>query len=79
MKGSKMKENPVTREAIDPAKPLERRITPRNKTQKKSSVDRVNFSPEQIQAQASTKSTVLLQMLEREETTYYSRHWGINE
>jgi len=47
--------------------------------QKKPPADPVDFSPEKIQDQASSKSTVLIQMLQREETTYYSRHWGINE
>ena len=75
-----MKENPVVDGVTDPAKPLPRGTTPPSKPQKKkSSPDSLSFAPERIQAQASAKSTVLIQILEREETTYYSRHWGINE
>jgi len=74
-----MKENPVIDGVTDPAKSMQRGTTPRGKAQKKPPVDPVDFSPEKIQDQASTKSTVLIKMLEREETTYYSRHWGINE
>jgi len=70
-----MKENPVVDGIIDPAK---RGTTSRTEVEK-TPVDPVDFSPEKIQAQASSKSTVLIQMLERDETTYYSRHWGINE
>jgi hypothetical protein len=58
---------------------MQRSTIPRGKAQKKPSVEPADFSPEKIQAQASSKSTVLIKMLEREETTYYSRHWGINE
>jgi hypothetical protein len=74
-----MKENPVVDGASDPTKTIQRGTTPRGKVQKKASVETADFSPEKIQAQASSKSTVLIKMLEREETTYYSRHWGINE
>jgi hypothetical protein len=74
-----MKENPSVGGVTNPAKPIERSTTPRIKTQKKPPVDATSFSPERIKDQASTKSKVLIQMLEREEKTYYSRHWGINE
>ena len=74
-----MKENPVGNAVSNPAKPISRGTTPRGKVQKKPPADPVDFSPEKIQDQASSKSTVLIQMLQREETTYYSRHWGINE
>jgi len=74
-----MKENPAVDGATDPVKSIQRGTTPRGKVQKKPPVDSSDFSPEKIQHQASSKSTVLIQMLEREETTYYSRHWGINE
>jgi hypothetical protein len=73
-----MKENPVDG-VIDPAKDKQRGTTPRGKVRKKPAGDPVDFSPEKIKDQASSKSTVLIQMLEREDTTYYSRHWGINE
>ena len=77
---AKMKENPVVDGVTDPAKPIPRGTTPPSKPQKKkSSPDSLRFAPERIQDQASAKSTVLIQILKREETTYYSRHWGINE
>jgi hypothetical protein len=74
-----MKENPVVDGANDSTKPTQRGTSPRGKAQRRPSVEVADFSPEKIQAQASNKSTVLIKMLEREETTYYSRHWGINE
>jgi hypothetical protein len=74
-----MKENAAVDGVADPAKPTPRSTTPRSKAPRKSPVAPVDFSPERIQDQASTKSTVLIKMLEREEATYYSRHWGINE
>ena len=74
-----MKENPVVDGGNNPVKSIQRGTTPRGKMQNNPPVDSADFSPEKIQDQASTKSTVLIQMLEREQTTYYSRHWGINE
>jgi len=75
-----MKENPVASSSADSAKAIQKgRASDVIKTRRKTSPDSVNFSPQRLQDQASTKSTVLIKMLEREEKTYYSRHWGINE
>ena len=68
-----MKENSLTSRVV------QRNTTPHIKTPQEAPKDSENFSPERIQDQVSTKSAVLIKILEREETTYYSRHWGINE
>jgi hypothetical protein len=73
-----MKTNSLIAKATDPAGPAQR-ITPWDKAEDKLRVDSLNLSPERITNQASTKTKVMTEILKHEETTYYSRHWGINE
>jgi len=73
-----MKTNSSIAKATDPAKPIQR-ITPWDKAEDKLQVDSIHLSQEGITNRASTTTKVLTEILKREETTYYSRHWGINE
>jgi hypothetical protein len=73
-----MKTNASIARATDPAQQTQR-ITAQEKAADKSRVDSITFSPEGITNRAFTTTTVLTEILEREEKTYHSRHWGINE
>ena len=54
-----------------------RRSTPGEDVKKTD--DSVSLSPEHIRDQTSTKTELLNEMLERDNRSYYQRHWGINE
>ena len=73
-----MKTNPSIAKTPDPAKPSQR-ITPQQSAEDKLRVDSITLSPEGITKRAATTTKVLTGILERQEKTYYSRHWGINE
>jgi hypothetical protein len=73
-----MKTNASIAKATDPAQPIQR-ITAQENAEDKLRVDSIIFSPEGITNRASTTTKVLTEIVERQEKTYYSRHWGINE
>jgi hypothetical protein len=54
-----------------------RRSSPREDTKKPD--DSISLSPERIRDGTSAKTELLNEMLERENRSYYLRHWGINE
>jgi hypothetical protein len=73
-----MKANVLIAKPTNPAKPFHR-ITPWDKAGDKLRVACLNLSLEGVTNRASTTTKVLTEILERQETTCYSRHWGINE
>jgi hypothetical protein len=52
---------------------------PSAEEENKQKAEALSLSPERIEDGATTTTQVLNEILEREETNYYSRHWGINE
>ena len=73
-----MKTNASIAKATEPAQPIQR-ITAQENAEDKLRVDSLTLSPEGITNRASTTTKVLTEILEHQEGTYYSSHWGINE
>ena len=67
-----MKKAPPATRATDSAESVP--VKPR-----KTTVERLDLSPERIAKGASTQTEVLTQILERQQQNYHFRHWGINE
>jgi hypothetical protein len=70
-----MKKNPSVAKAIDPAKPVH--ATPGDEAE--DDLESLNLSPDSLADRASTTTSVLSEILERDERSYTYRYWGINE
>jgi hypothetical protein len=67
-----MKTNASIAKSTDPAQPIQG-------ISAQESGESITLSAEEITDRASTTTRVLTEIPERQEGTYYSRHWGINE
>jgi len=71
-----MKTNPSIAKATTSAKPVVP-ITPEYEAE--DALESLDLSPDRISDRASTTTTVLSEILERDEASYSYRYWGINE
>jgi hypothetical protein len=75
MKGTNMKGTRSIDRATKPAKTVH--LSPGEMTE--GAKTEIELSPEMIAERAAAKTTLLTEILEREETAYAYRYWGINE